>query len=244
MASDYGEHLKVRKQSRKTLTLFYTLQTLNQFVSKSDGKDKLCATIQYACLFLSAGEPGQIKKIQASVAAARKVFRILKPLESLTPLILTPGFDLSASRIIQLINKVKGICMACYFGFDHVVWMGQIELITTNPNLLQVSQKISTSCWLAGSLCTIATQSLILAEKLPELKDDLIPTEKAKIRKDINKQLLILLHGCLQAALALGLLGLSPGKNRYIGLIGMATSALNCYLMYPPSTPAAKEKKS
>lgn len=33
---------------------------------------------QYACLFASAGEPGNLKKVQASVTAARKVFRIMR----------------------------------------------------------------------------------------------------------------------------------------------------------------------
>ena len=33
--------------------------------------------LQYTCMFISAGEPGNAKKVQASVAAARKVFRIL-----------------------------------------------------------------------------------------------------------------------------------------------------------------------
>lgn len=33
---------------------------------------------QYLCLFLSAGQPGQLKKVQASVTAARKVFRIMR----------------------------------------------------------------------------------------------------------------------------------------------------------------------
>lgn len=32
--------------------------------------------LQYTCMFISAGEPGNAKKIQASVAAARKVFRV------------------------------------------------------------------------------------------------------------------------------------------------------------------------
>jgi hypothetical protein len=34
--------------------------------------------LQYLCLFLSAGQPGQLKKVQASVTAARKVFRIMR----------------------------------------------------------------------------------------------------------------------------------------------------------------------
>lgn len=68
-------------------------QVLAQFLGKTDGKDKLLATIQvraggrlsvsspptqYACLMISAGEPGNAKKVQTSVAAGRKVFRILR----------------------------------------------------------------------------------------------------------------------------------------------------------------------
>ena len=34
--------------------------------------------VQYACMFISAGEAGNAKKIQASVAAARKVFRVFR----------------------------------------------------------------------------------------------------------------------------------------------------------------------
>lgn len=34
--------------------------------------------LQYACMFISAGEPGNIKKVQASVTAARKVFRVMR----------------------------------------------------------------------------------------------------------------------------------------------------------------------
>lgn len=34
--------------------------------------------LQYACMFLSAGEPGNLKKVQASVTAARKVFRVMR----------------------------------------------------------------------------------------------------------------------------------------------------------------------
>lgn len=37
----------------------------------------MCAVgAQYAAMFVSAGEPGNAKRVQVSVAAARKVFRI------------------------------------------------------------------------------------------------------------------------------------------------------------------------
>jgi hypothetical protein len=38
----------------------------------------LVLLLQYLCLFLSAGQPGQLKRVQASVTAARKVFRIMR----------------------------------------------------------------------------------------------------------------------------------------------------------------------
>lgn len=47
--------------------------------------------LQYACMFISAGEPGNVKKIQASVAAARKVFRILRV--GLLPLLPSCSFS-------------------------------------------------------------------------------------------------------------------------------------------------------
>jgi hypothetical protein len=34
--------------------------------------------VQYVCMFLNNGEPGQLKKVQASVTAARKVFRVMR----------------------------------------------------------------------------------------------------------------------------------------------------------------------
>ena len=98
------------------------LQLLQQFLDKSDGRDKLLAAVQvrgrgwardsataggccpanlrcraraplsthalplplppphsqYAAMFVAAGQPGNVKKVQASVATARKVFRIMR----------------------------------------------------------------------------------------------------------------------------------------------------------------------
>ena len=98
-------------------------QLLNSFLDKTDGRDKLLATVQvgaarvaprrppaghplsvpatrpcprtrpgpcgqhcsdplpllqYAAMFVAAGQAGDVKKVQASVAAARKVFRIMR----------------------------------------------------------------------------------------------------------------------------------------------------------------------
>ncbi len=38
---------------------------MQQFLDKSDGRDKLLATVQYVAMFISAGQPGDVKKIQA-----------------------------------------------------------------------------------------------------------------------------------------------------------------------------------
>eukprot|EP00983_Pelagomonas_calceolata_P108965 1159509-Pelagomonas_calceolata.AAC.1 len=92
------------------------LQVIKGFSEKADGKDKLTALIQpmlqasssfqdspspdqfsrflltilqYVCMFLSANEPGNIKKVQASVTAARKVFRIMRVSRAVNVLVKT-----------------------------------------------------------------------------------------------------------------------------------------------------------
>ena len=81
-------------------------QALNGFLAKSDGKDKLTALIQYAAMWASAGVPGNARKVQASVAAARKVFRVFRPLESATPVLLDPHFVRGVPVHKQAIAKV------------------------------------------------------------------------------------------------------------------------------------------
>lgn len=222
------------------------LKVLNQFIGKSDGKDKLCATIQYACLLLSAGEPGNIKKIQSSVAAARKVFRILKPLESLTPLLLHPGFAGTRPLVIEAISKLKCLLMAGYFGGDHIIWSGQAGLVT-NPTVLQNCQRFSTYCWFGGSLCTIMGEVYELIQLCTIRQTDESEEEwqrkQADIHATIHRRSLVLIHACFQAALAMGLLQLAPLKPRTVGILGVVTSALNCYMLFPsPPTPPDGQK--
>ena len=96
-----------------TLSSFLSLspsilfQALNGFLAKADGKDKLTALIQYAAMWASAGAPGNARKVQASVAAARKVFRVFRPLESATPVLLDPRFVRGVPIHKQAIAKVR-----------------------------------------------------------------------------------------------------------------------------------------
>ena len=48
--------------------------------------------LQYAAMFVAAGQPGDVKKVQASVATARKVFRIMRVrvLVNRAPYVLQP----------------------------------------------------------------------------------------------------------------------------------------------------------
>ncbi|GMH42037.1 hypothetical protein BSKO_09956 [Bryopsis sp. KO-2023] len=220
------------------------LKVLNQFLGKSDGKDKLCATIQYACMFLSAGEAGNVKKIQASVAAARKVFRVMKPLESLTPLLLNPGFLGNRPGLIEAIGKLKSVLMAGYFSFDHLIWSGHAGLVTDTELLARI-QKISSSCWFGGSLCVIICECFeilnLAAVERAEENDEDWAKEQNRVKNEIRRRSLTLTHACLQATLAIGILQLLPLKPRAVGLIGAITSALNCYMLFP-SLPKRVEK--
>lgn len=224
------------------------LQVLNGFLAKADGKDKLTALIQYACLFASAGEPGNIKKIQTSVTAARKIFRVMRPLESLTPLLVQPGFTGKQPKGLEAINKLKSVLLAMYFAADHVVWAGQIGL-TDNKKLTERFQKISLWSWALGSICTIAGEAwsismLSVKRRDGESEDDFLKRQE-QAKAAINQRLFVLVHALVQAALAMGLLQQLPFKPRTVGLLGVIASAMNCYLLlptYPAKSAPAKPK--
>jgi hypothetical protein len=71
------------------VSLTYANQ-LKGLLAKADGKDKFIALLQYAAMFASAGEPGAFLAAQKSLSAARKPFRVFKPVEFLMPLVERP----------------------------------------------------------------------------------------------------------------------------------------------------------
>jgi hypothetical protein len=224
-----------------------TLKAINTFVGKSDGRDKLCATVQYACMFIAAGQPGDARKIMASVAAARKVFRIMRPLENVTPLLIQPKFLESQPLHTQALNKLKALLNALYFGADHVVWASQAGL-TTNKALVDRAQKVSLYSWLGASCCTIASElTEILRAALPAIlvqepeEEDAVYLRRQQAAVDeINKRGLTLFHASVQALLAVGLLQLRPWKPRAVGALGVVASAINCYMLFPSLPKPAK----
>jgi hypothetical protein len=210
-------------------------QAAQGFLDKSDGRDKLLATVQYAALFICAGEPGNVRKVQASVTAARKVFRIMRPLESLHPLLLNPAINPSKPLWLEVINKIKPILMAVYFGGDHVVW-AQNAGLTTNKALVARFQKASLYGWFGGSLCTLVAEiyeiSRLTARRKNESDEDYARRQQ-DAHAELTRRTVVLVHACFQALLAMGLLELRPWKKRTVGVLGVAASLINCYMLYP-----------
>ena len=64
-------------------------------------------------------EPGTALAVQKSPAAARKPFRLYKPIEILVPFLRSP-FDFAANAANAAVEYAKNIDGA-YFGRDHVV---------------------------------------------------------------------------------------------------------------------------
>lgn len=218
------------------------LQVLNGFLAKADSKDKLTALIQFACLMVSAGEPGNLKKIQGSVAAARKVFRVMRPLEVLVPLLSQPGFTGKQPFLLEAINKVKTLCMALYFAGDHVVWAHQIGLISDKA-VGDRYQKLSLVGWALGSCLTAIGEgwqiSALQVKRKEGESDEEYNKRIEEIKKQINQRLFVLTHAVIQAVLAMGMLGTIKMKPRTTGLLGVIASVMNCYLLYP-AYPKAK----
>lgn len=235
-------------------------------MAKSDGRDKLCATVQYACQFASAGEPGDLKKVQASFASARKVFRIMKPVEALVPLLTDPGTS-KAPAHQKLLGKLKALLMSLYFAGDHVSWAKGAGLFN-DAERAERAQKLSMYCWMGASICTIITEleeigvafnasqaaaavaqsgSAVAdasgasgAAKADDAARRKAREEEAAALKAVQKRLLTLTHAVTQASLAAALSGLVPMKPRTIGALGVAASAMNCYMLMPPMPAHAK----
>ncbi|KDD73237.1 peroxisomal biogenesis factor 11 [Helicosporidium sp. ATCC 50920] len=216
-------------------TLKVHAKVLQQLLDKFDGRDKLLATVQYAAMLISAGEAGDAKKVQASVATARKVFRILRPLEALNPVLQNPHLNADRPLALELLAKIKPILMALYFAGDHVVWAQQAGLMA-RPELAAKARKASLWGWFGGSMAglvgEVAEVQRLLARRAGEKDAEYNARQEAQAA-DLQRRLIVILHACLQAALAVGLLGLRPWKPRTIGAIGTVTSALNCYMLYP-----------
>merc|ERR1712188_27308 len=131
------------------------LKTMKALLAKSDGRDKVCATIQYALMFVHAGQAGKVKKVQGNIASARKVFRVLKPVEVLTPLITDPWgakASKSDSNLTFLVKRAQMCLMALYFGGDHVVWAKSAGLLE-DADTATLAKKVSMWGWFGGSCC-------------------------------------------------------------------------------------------
>lgn len=208
------------------------MQAAQGFLDKSDGRDKLLAAVQYVAMFISAGTPGDAKKIQASIATARKVFRIFRPLESLTPLLHNPSINKSKPLAIEIINKLKPILMSIYFGADHIVWLQQAGL-TSNKTLTSRAQKASLYGWFGGSLCTIVSEIYELQSMTARIKgesDEEYAARQSRTNSEVKRRTFVLVHAIFQALLAMGLLELRPWKPRTVGLLGVIASVMNCYM--------------
>lgn len=221
------------------MTDLFVLQVSNGLTSKADGKDKLLATLQYVLMFLSGGQPGLAKDLQAKVAAARKVFRIMKPVETLTPLLKEPYLPGKKSLHQELLPKIRSVCMAAYFTFDHLVWLGSVNVIKDKA-LLERCQKASLWGWLLGSVSTIALESLSLSDgtmvvkRVPGEDDQAWQIRRAELSASTHKKMLVLIHAVTQALLAIGLLQIRPFKPRLTATFGVLASVLNCYMLSPP----------
>jgi len=191
-------------------------------------------------MFLSAGQPGQLRKVQASVTAARKVFRVMRPLEAVSPLLVDPRLPGKAAWQVEAVAKLKDALMATYFAADHVVWANQIGLLPetkAGKKAGERAQKVSLWSWALGSACTVVLEAhgilQAAARQRPGESDGEWLARQERAREEINARSFVLLHGCVQMATAMGLLQVLKLRPRTVGLLGTIASAMNCYLLLP-----------
>merc|ERR1711977_142584 len=143
------------RRRRRRMATEENLKTMKELLAKSDGRDKLCATIQYALMFIHAGQAGKVKKAQGNIASARKVFRVMKPVETLTPIITDPFGTKALSKmddpkLLFLVKRAQMLLMALYFGGDHVVWSKSAGILE-DAETAALAKKVSMYSWFGGS---------------------------------------------------------------------------------------------
>jgi len=218
-------------------------------LAKSDGKDKTIALLQYAAMFASGGEPGTALAVQKSLAAARKPFRLYKPIEILVPFLRSPP-DFAANAANAAVEYAKNIGMALYFGCDHVVWAHAAGVVK-DAALAKNMQKLSLWGWFIASCAGLYTQTGALTDALDDMTDankeesdavaagDGIATASASARKrDAARVARGVMAGVVtngaQALLALALLEKVSMSKKQTGALGVFLSAMNVYKLTPP----------
>jgi len=206
------------------------LNQLKGLLAKADGKDKVMALIQYAGMFISAGEAGNALKIQKSFSTARKPMRLYKPVETALPLVLSSP---KGKGLAVALEYIKTMGMFCYFGGDHFVWAGQAGIVTDKETLSNM-QKVSFWGWFAGSVAGLVQQLAEFNRLLEELNKTTNEEDRKAVLAKTQKCMLGITTNSTQAVLALGLLEKLPLDKRQCGALGVFLSCLNIYNLAPP----------
>lgn len=53
----------------------------------------------------------------------------MQPVETLTPLLKEPYLPGVKALHQELLPKIRSLCMAAYFTFDHLVWLGSVNIV-------------------------------------------------------------------------------------------------------------------
>ncbi|RWR86624.1 Peroxisomal membrane protein 11C [Cinnamomum micranthum f. kanehirae] len=223
------------------------LELLVLYLNKAEARDKICRAIQYGSKFLSNGEPGTAQNVDKSTTLARKVFRLLKFVNDLHPLI-SPAPQGTPLPLI-LLGKSKNALLSTFLLLDQVVWAGRSG-IYKNKERTELIGRISLFCWMGSSACSTLVElaELVrLSGAKKKLEKDLKQTDKYQNEqylrkiKQSNDSLLALVKASMDIVVAIGLLQLTPRKvtPRVTGAFGFITSLISCYQLLP-SSPKAK----
>ena len=202
---------------------------LKKFVDQADGRDKALALVQYMSMFMAGDSPGRSANILASVGKARKVFRLGRPLDTLTPLALAPSSP-RASGLQNVLSKSKVLLLALYFGGDNVVWACQTGLIK-DADLARKSGEFSMWCWFFSQLCILIDEGVEIVKAGDASKAG---EELKAMTQQFQKRRFVIVQASTTATLALALLGKGGLSKKSIGLIGCFSAGLNLWTMLPP----------
>ncbi|EDV26965.1 Peroxisomal membrane protein 11B [Trichoplax sp. H2] len=129
-----------------------------KYAAQTAGRDKLCRVVQYGskiAAWLLEGNPNNAKMIEVintlstSLAMARKVFRIGKPIDEVLNAWKCSGLG---DLLYKLTLTVSHVCRALYLFHDHLVWLAHVGVGSLDKKKITL---LASRFWLAALITAL-----------------------------------------------------------------------------------------
>eukprot|EP00698_Gefionella_okellyi_P002883 TRINITY_DN12748_c0_g1_i1.p1 TRINITY_DN12748_c0_g1~~TRINITY_DN12748_c0_g1_i1.p1 ORF type:complete len:245 (-),score=33.18 TRINITY_DN12748_c0_g1_i1:176-874(-) len=230
-------------------TTLKELERLTQFLSKTDGRDKIYRTLQYGCRLVGHVLAGGMKvspdslsakltKVSSALSDGRKLLRLFKWLNDV--LKLSQIYSSAEPMHMQILNVGKSVFNLLYYLVDNTQWLGKVGLIQVdNARLSKHSGRFWMISLILAIIIDMITYQGLLAKRRKLLVAPQLDKEQVKgIDGKLSTLHLSFLRNSCDMPIAVNAASAGSLSAGTTGFLGLISSAVGLYSLYPP--PVAK----